>query len=172
MTFDTTWFFSLYSLSGKSISLDALIILFAEYIPYLLGIVFLVVVALSLRPLKERLTLLVYGLLSAGIGKFVLVSLIRYAYHRPRPFIEYNFIPLIQESSYSFPSGHATFFFALSTAMYIYNRKWGVVFLLVSALIAGARVIAGVHYPLDVVAGALLGFLVAFLITPRTITES
>ncbi|MCM3487643.1 phosphatase PAP2 family protein, partial [Kocuria rosea] len=59
---------------------------------------------------------------------------------------------------WSFPSNHATIAFAVATAtVLMVRRRWvGVVYGL-AALTAAARVVEGVHYPHDVVAGALVG---------------
>jgi undecaprenyl-diphosphatase len=61
----------------------------------------------------------------------------------------------------SFPSGHAATSFAAATVLtYAWPRWWPAFFLLALA-IGFSRVYVGVHYPLDVVGGAVLGILVA-----------
>lgn len=64
----------------------------------------------------------------------------------------------------SFPSDHATmlFAFALSVRMYGF-KKLGNILLVISGLIIISRVFVGVHFPLDVVAGAILGSGIALL---------
>ena len=62
----------------------------------------------------------------------------------------------------SFPSGHAATSFAAATILaFAFPRLWPLLFTLAAA-IAFSRVYVGVHYPLDVVAGAVLGMLVAW----------
>lgn len=64
----------------------------------------------------------------------------------------------------SFPSDHALFLFALATGFYFSGqRKIGGWLLVVAFLVSFARVVIAVHYPLDVVVGALLGLLVGWL---------
>lgn len=69
---------------------------------------------------------------------------------------------------YSFPSSHATNHFALAVFLYLTlgrlfrSRRW--LLLLWAATVAYGQVYVGVHYPLDVLAGALLGSLVGGLI--------
>lgn len=114
---------------------------------------------------------------SAIIGASVLVAyvvtvVLKYWAHAPRPFVALaNVHPLIVETSYdSFPSGHATAFFALATAIYIYDKRWGTVFFLIAILVALSRVISGVHFPVDILVGAIIGVLVS-LATYKILTK-
>jgi undecaprenyl-diphosphatase len=62
--------------------------------------------------------------------------------------------------SASFPSSHAWNIFTAATIFsHFYNRAVGIVCFVVAALVAFSRIYVGVHYPLDVLAGALLGIL-------------
>jgi undecaprenyl-diphosphatase len=76
-----------------------------------------------------------------------------------------NFTPLVPETDFSFPSGHMTFFFALSMAIYMYNKKWGIWFMAASLIMGIARIIAGVHYPTDILGGAIIGIIVGYFVT-------
>jgi undecaprenyl-diphosphatase len=69
-------------------------------------------------------------------------------------------------SGYSFVSGHATNYFGISLfAAMVFKNTWGYVLLLSwAALIAYSRVYLGVHYPGDILAGAILGVAIAILI--------
>jgi undecaprenyl-diphosphatase len=62
----------------------------------------------------------------------------------------------------SFPSGHALFYFALSYVIYAYNKKLGTAFYIFSLLIVFSRVYVGIHWPADILAGAIIGTLVAW----------
>jgi undecaprenyl-diphosphatase len=76
--------------------------------------------------------------------------------------------PLLESpSTFSFPSGHATVSFACATvlALAVPRLRWPLFVL--AALIAWSRVYVGVHYPGDVLAGAVLG--VAIAIALRTL---
>src|SRR5256714_988642 len=61
----------------------------------------------------------------------------------------------------SFPSGHATSSFACATILSFYAPRAAPAFLLLAAAIAWSRVYVGVHFPLDVLGGAVLGVLIA-----------
>ncbi|PWK10269.1 undecaprenyl-diphosphatase [Tumebacillus permanentifrigoris] len=85
--------------------------------------------------------------------------------HRDRPFVRENFVPLIQHRpSFSFPSNHSACGFALAVAVFCGAPAYGVLMLLIAGWMAYARLYVGVHYPLDVLAGALIGSLVAWLL--------
>ncbi len=86
---------------------------------------------------------------------------------RQRPFVHDPTIPnLIHKSgiSKSFPSDHAAIAFALATIVFLTLPGWGKVLYVLAFAIALGRIAVGVHYPSDVLAGALLGALVATLI--------
>ena len=71
---------------------------------------------------------------------------------------------LVSENHCSFPSGHAAFFFALAMAVYFFNKKWGLVFFSAAILMTIARVISGVHYPTDILGGAVIGVATAYIV--------
>ena len=64
----------------------------------------------------------------------------------------------------SFPSDHATGAFAIAVAIWLYDRTIGTVFLVIGVLVGFARVYVGVHYPGDVLGGAILGAAVALVL--------
>jgi membrane-associated phospholipid phosphatase len=85
---------------------------------------------------------------------------LKLAFNRDRPFVTYPYLDKQADAgSYSFPSGHTSSAFALATSMSLAFPKWYVVapvFLYASA--AGySRMHLGVHYPSDVLAGAIVG---------------
>lgn len=149
-------------LAGKWVCLDGLAIFFAKYFEYAL-ILFLIV--LLVVNFKKHWRIVLVSLASAAISRFVLATLIRVLWFRPRPFVSLNFIPLINQSpaEASFPSGHASFYFALSTVVFLYNKKIGIFFYISSFLIVLARVFIGIHWPSDILAGALIGILTGWI---------
>lgn len=116
--------------------------------------------------LKKRFFILLGSFVSSGIG-YLGVLFVRAFYSSPRPFMTKGVMPLIDKSNEalsSFPSAHAAVFFALGTFLYFYHTRLGALYLIGAALIGIARVMAGVHWPLDIVAGAALGVASAHLI--------
>lgn len=135
----------------------------AHYLSYLLLALFLLAVFRLYKGTRERLIFLFEAILAVFFSRAVFVELIRIFLHRPRPFAaDPSIVPLLSESSYSFPSGHAAFFFALSTTVYLYNKKLGISFFIASICIGLGRVAAGVHYPTDILGGAVLGVVVGW----------
>jgi undecaprenyl-diphosphatase len=63
----------------------------------------------------------------------------------------------------AFPSGHAAASFALAVTIWLHDRKIGSFFLVGAVLIGIARVLANVHYPIDIIGGAALGTFIAYL---------
>jgi undecaprenyl-diphosphatase len=65
---------------------------------------------------------------------------------------------------HSFPSGHAATSFAAATVLTAFAPRFAPAWFLLALAIGFARVYVGVHYPLDVVGGAVLGALIALLL--------
>jgi undecaprenyl-diphosphatase len=99
------------------------------------------------------------GLSAAAVG-LLLNQVIAQLWHRPRPYQDHplGVVPLLSPShDPSFPSDHATAAFAIAFGILFVARRTGWLFVAWAALIAASRVLAGMHYPTDVLAGALVG---------------
>lgn len=99
--------------------------------------------------------LLLSLLLSMLMGKVILKNLIE----RPRPFITDPSVVLkiAPPGSFSFPSGHTLDAFASATAIFLCDRKTGIVAFVVASLIAFSRMYLFVHYPTDILGGIIIG---------------
>ena len=64
----------------------------------------------------------------------------------------------------SFPSNSSALTFAAAAGIWQYNRKWGLILLVPAILMPLAKVYAAVYYPSDVVGGAILGILSAYVV--------
>lgn len=115
---------------------------------------------------------------TAGAGVALLIGqALSHLVERPRPFVAHPglihlFAPHVADAS--FPSDHATAAFAIATAVMLRNRILGGLALIAAAVLGVSRVVIGVHYPLDVAAGAALGAGVALALyapAPRRLTD-
>ena len=90
---------------------------------------------------------------------FVLISALRRIINRPRPYEAFGYPSVIPKDTKgkSFPSRHAYSAFAIALTFYAWCAPAGIAMVLLSCCMAAVRVIGGVHYPSDVVAGAALG---------------
>ena len=112
--------------------------------------------------IKEVATILAPVFITAVIT-IILKVLIQRGMPRPLvvPWTEIR-IPFLPWG-YAFPSGHASRAFALATAIAVKHREKSVLLFLGASLIAFSRVYIGAHFPLDVIAGALLGSAITLL---------
>ncbi len=137
--------------------LDALGLFLADYAVYVF--VFLVFLLFFWN---FKVTLL--AVFTGFFARYFLVTIFRFFIERQRPFFFFeNLLAQIKETN-SFPSGHTVFYFALSTIVYLYNKKIGMVFLALSFLMSFARIFVGYHWLGDILAGIFLGVLFALLI--------
>lgn len=166
MPFDTQLFYLLNNLAGQSHTVDSLIVFCADYLAYILGAAFFVYLYFTNYPWRQKIEMFSVAAVTVVLSRGVITEVIRLFIHRLRPFADPAMLrvhQLLTDSAWSFPSGHSTFFYGLSTVVYLYNKKWGIGFFVVTVIITFARVAAGVHYPSDIVAGALIGVFSALI---------
>ncbi|WP_338780648.1 phosphatase PAP2 family protein [Streptomyces sp. DG1A-41] len=110
---------------------------------------------------------LIWAPLAAGIAVLVNVP-IRGFVERPRPFLDHQGLEVLVrgKTDYSFVSDHATIVMAMAVGLFVANRKFGLVALVLAVFGGFIRVYMGVHYPTDVVGGFALGTAVALLLSP------
>ncbi len=111
-----------------------------------------------LKSLPGRILKSIYTIVSVG-GAYIVVRILKELFKISRPFEGENGIQslFLHSGGDSFPSGHATAFAALATVIYFHNKKLGIIFWVIAILISLSRVIAGVHYPIDIAVGLLIG---------------
>lgn len=83
---------------------------------------------------------------------------------RERPFDTFPQLDnLVNEYSFSFPSGHTSASIAAALSILYYHKKEGIAALVLAVLISISRIYICVHYPTDVLGGVAIGALSAFL---------
>jgi undecaprenyl-diphosphatase len=96
----------------------------------------------------------------AAILAFALGLVLERTLHRPRPFVELGFEPLVPHAAdSSFPSDHTLVGVAFVGPLLWRTPRSGVALLVWALLVGLARVVVGLHYPSDIVGSALLALL-------------
>jgi undecaprenyl-diphosphatase len=158
---NTTLFNFIWGLSHKSGLLDAVGVLLAQYLPYPMGLGALFFVLTFKGSGLFRLVIFAEALLAVILSRGIIAESIRFFYHHPRPFVTLGFDPLITVPGYSFPSEHASAFFALAAVLYFFSRGWGVSYYILAFINGVARIYVGVHWPFDILGGAVVGVIAA-----------
>lgn len=174
MGFDTTIFQWLNSFAGVSWLCDQSIVFLASHLWYLMAIA---VVLLSCAPCVKRFKkfccdrrtsgkFLLFVFSAALIARFIVTEFIRLLYDRLRPFEVLDEVRQLvaHAGSASFPSGHAAFSFALAAAVSYYYPKTSILFFAGAIAVGLGRVAAGIHWPSDILGGALVGIGTAWLL--------
>lgn len=164
---DRSLFNAINSLANRSGVLDWLARLGADdhIVPLALSLLVLlvVVIAKNHQEREDALTCLLCVLAAVAVST-VMVYAFNMSFFRPKPFSSNQVTMLFYHNTDSaFPSNAAALSFAMSFAVFFYNRRVASLMILLSACFGIARIMVGVHYPLDIVSGILVGLSSAFL---------
>ena len=175
--FNLRYFQIINNLVGRSKILDGLGIFFAKYLLYIILVALFVFFVYSFLR-KKYLGLSFLIIFSVVLASGIVVPLLRRLFPHPRPFVILNVHLLLSHApTNSFPSGHTIFLFAISFAVFLYAFKknlskkeknsffWiGIILLLLSSLCGIARIFCGVHWPFDIIGGAVFGIFSAAIV--------
>ena len=168
-------FFFFYNLSHKSAFFDKVVIFTADIFPYIVIVLagfFLLLLIYKDKNQPDRMISIIQArwkeivlVFFSGVSVWFLAYVLKFLFRTQRPFDLFpQVFSLFSETGYAFPSGHATFFMALAFAIFFSHKKVGYVFIFFAFLIGIARIIAGVHFPIDILGGFILGFVIAFFL--------
>ena len=113
---------------------------------------------------QQGATLLYRSVLIPGVS-FVFVSLFRKIASQPRPYEVYGFVPALDKDTKgkSFPSRHVFSIFIVAMTFFQVSIPMGVILIVMGIALAVIRVVGGVHFIKDVVAGAAIAILIGVL---------
>lgn len=138
--------------------MDTLIVISAKYLIIAVGLLALIATLLSERTVRRNIIRL--ALLSFPIA-FLLALLAGHLYYDTRPFVVEHIEPLIPHAADNgFPSDHTLYTMVAAITMFVHRRKLGVFLGILAILIGVSRVMADLHYPIDI-AGSIMIAMVA-----------
>ena len=137
-------FFSFFSLKGNSLLIWVIILFFL----------------ILFEERKDKLFVL-YFLASFGITALVSNFILKNIFQRIRPYTLFEKSAAVCPTDFSFPSGHAATAVAAATILSAFDgkRKW--FYYTVAILISFSRIYLGCHYVVDIIGGALVGWLIS-----------
>ena len=104
----------------------------------------------------------------AGVVALLANAVLGHLWYHARPFVDHPKQTLLlvhHGADNSFPSDHTAVAFAVAFAVLAFHRRLGLLLVAFAAGVGVDRILVGVHYPVDVAAGALVGICAAVLVT-------
>ena len=136
--------------------MNIVIILIAKYLYVVELLVFLISATIWRK--EEKLKVIKLMLLAAPLAG-VLVLLGSHFIYDPRPFVVENIKPLISHNpDNGFPSDHTLLAMFTAFAAMVYNKKIGIILLILALLVGASRVMAKVHHPIDIIGSIFIAF--------------
>ena len=139
--------------------MDTLIIFCGTYLIWVVALIGFIYLIQSHK--RKRIALFAVVVLPATyiIGKIVGIF-----WYDPLPFVQNGTTPLIAHAANNgFPSDHMLLAGAIASVVFAYNRPLGILLWVLAIIIGVARVLAGVHHPVDVIAAAIVALVVAWI---------
>ncbi|WP_019419933.1 undecaprenyl-diphosphatase [Paenibacillus sp. OSY-SE] len=155
-------FRAINDLGKQFASLNPVAVFVAEYMLYFLVLGMLVY--WFTRTGKNRMMVIQAGL--AFVLAEILGKMAGQLYTHHQPFAELPHVNKLIEHAIdnSFPSDHTILFFSICVSFWLVRKKEGWLWLGIACCVAVSRIWVGVHYPVDVAAGAMLGIVSALFI--------
>lgn len=155
---NTEIFFQLYSLSSNP--LITKVAMFLSY-PFTYGLIILLILWAIFFSNRKMYNFSLLFL--SGLSSWIMASALKNILQLNRPFVNLDILPLYKETGFSFPSEHMVVFTAIAVSMFLINKTAGYIFLIIAILIGLSRIILGVHYPVDIMGGFVVGLIVSLI---------
>ena len=164
MSFDSALFLSINGTAQSPHWITALAMFSSLQLPTLIG-GGVIGAFLTAEPRVRRGVLQIIAAMAVA---WVVARLVQHQFPVDRPFVlglGMQWVP--HAATHSFPSTHASVAFAFAGAVTFFTRRWrsALPALAVAALVAWSRVYLGLHFPSDVLAGAVIGLCCGWLVT-------
>ncbi|WP_144529961.1 undecaprenyl-diphosphatase [Peribacillus simplex] len=159
---NSTLFRMINNLGKQYTDLNPFFVFIAEYMIFFL--VLAVLLFLFSRRNKNRImvicafiTLVISELLAKIAGQF---------HSNNQPFAELPNVNRLVEKAVnnSFPSDHTIIFFSFCITFWLFKRGWGILWVILAVLVGISRIWVGVHYPADVLVGAIISIVSATIV--------
>lgn len=152
-----TIFYLINSIAGQSQFLDLLVVFLSDKFGYLLVLGLLVAFFYHADKKQGARDLVI--VLGSAFFAYTVAYIFKHLLPHPRPFevLSDAYVLYTHGGGDSFPSGHATFFMALATSLFFIRRRLALVYVIGALVIGSMRIAVGVHWPLDIFAGWMLG---------------
>ncbi len=171
--FDYNLFATVNKLAGRWWWLDTPARLFLNdyFVPTVMALALLMLWFEGIDPARRAINqrAVLVGSLSAALAN-ILLKIVNLLYYRPRPFdmLEAHLL-FYHPTDSSMPSNAAALGFSIAAGVWLYRRRWGGPLLATAAVFGLSRIFGGVHYPLDVLSGAAIGCVSAWVVQQQTV---
>ncbi len=157
-------FHAINNVANKSSLLDGVMIVISKYGPYISILVLGSILILGLYKNKRRPVQYATETLIITIISMILSFIIGKVFYVDRPFVKNKVNLLIDhKSNASFPSNHAMGTMSIAVGLFSFDNLIGMFLTFLSIMVGIARIYVGNHYPLDVIGGYVLVFIVNYI---------
>lgn len=141
--------------------MNLLVVFSAKYLIYLIILIAVITFISSKSALRKNFAKL--SILALPFTYITAKVLSFFIYHN-RPFVDQNISPLIKHAAdNSFPSDHTLLAMTISSIVFFYDRRTGSILFILSICLGLGRILAKVHYPIDILASTVIAVTASFV---------